>query len=78
MSLDHHLATYGTLAPGRSNYHQLSDLRGEWSIGTVRGKLVDKGWGAALGSEYRRVPVQVETENGLIDAWIYVTADPAR
>ena len=113
MSLDHHLATYGTLAPGRPNHRHLSDLRGEWSIGTVRGKLVDKGWGAELGypalvldadgdkievhlfrsadlakhwsrlddfegSEYRRVPVQVETENGLIDAWIYVTADPAR
>ena len=49
MSLDHHLATYGSLAPGRPNHRQLSDLRGEWSIGTVRGKLVDKGWGAALG-----------------------------
>ena len=49
MSLDHHLATYGTLAPGRSNHHHLSELRGEWSIGTVRGKFVDKGWGATLG-----------------------------
>ena len=113
MSLDHHLATYGTLAPGRPNHHQLSNLRGEWSIGTVRGKLVDKGWGAALGypalvldadgdkievhlfrsaelpnhwsrlddfegSEYRRVPVQVETEDGLVDAWIYVITGPVR
>jgi gamma-glutamylcyclotransferase (GGCT)/AIG2-like uncharacterized protein YtfP len=113
MSVDHYLATYGTLAPGRSNHHHLSALRGVWSIGTVRGKLVDKGWGAALGypalvldadgdtievhlfrsadlpshwsrlddfegSEYRRAPVQVETENGLVDAWIYVSADPAR
>jgi gamma-glutamylcyclotransferase (GGCT)/AIG2-like uncharacterized protein YtfP len=113
MSLDHTLATYGTLAPGRSNHRQLSSLRGEWSVGTVRGKLVDKGWGAALGypalvldangdrievhlfksadlpnhwrrlddfegSEYRRVPVQVETEEGFVDAWIYVTTDPAR
>jgi gamma-glutamylcyclotransferase (GGCT)/AIG2-like uncharacterized protein YtfP len=113
MSLDHHLATYGSLAPGRSNHHQLSNLRGEWSIGTVRGKLVEKGWGAALGypalvidaggdkievhlfrsadlpkhwsrpddfegSEYRRAPVQVETKDGLIDAWIYVIVDPAR
>ncbi|HEY1781841.1 MAG TPA: gamma-glutamylcyclotransferase [Roseiarcus sp.] len=110
MSINHALATYGTLAPGRPNHHQLSDLRGEWSIGTVRGKLVDKGWGAALGypalildadgdkidvhlfrsadlpghwsrlddfegSEYRRVPAQVETEDRLVDAWIYVNAD---
>ena len=113
MSLDHHLATYGSLAPGRSNHHQLSNLRGEWSIGTVRGKLVEKGWGAALGypalvidaggdkievhlfrsadlpkhwsrlddfegSEYCRAAVQVETADGLIDAWIYVSTDAAR
>jgi gamma-glutamylcyclotransferase (GGCT)/AIG2-like uncharacterized protein YtfP len=109
MSVDHYLATYGTLAPGRSNHHHLSALRGVWSIGTVRGKLVEKGWGAAAlvldadgdtievhlfrsadlpshwsrlddfeGSEYRRAPVQVETEAGLVDAWIYVSADPAR
>jgi gamma-glutamylcyclotransferase (GGCT)/AIG2-like uncharacterized protein YtfP len=113
MSLDHTLATYGTLAPGRSNHRQLSSLRGEWSVGTVRGKRVDKGWGAALGypalvldaegdkievrlfrsadlpnhwgrlddfegSEYRRAAVEVETENGLVDAWIYVVADAAR
>jgi gamma-glutamylcyclotransferase (GGCT)/AIG2-like uncharacterized protein YtfP len=113
MTLNYHLATYGTLAPGRSNHHQLSHLRGKWSIGTVRGKFVEKGWGAALGypalvldadgdtievhlfesldlsdhwrrlddfegSEYRRAPVQVETEGGLVDAWIYVSADAAR
>ena len=29
------------------------------------------------GSEYRRAPVQVETEAGLVDAWIYVIVDPA-
>jgi gamma-glutamylcyclotransferase (GGCT)/AIG2-like uncharacterized protein YtfP len=113
MSIDHCLATYGTLAPGRSNHRHLSDLRGQWSIGAVRGKFIDKGWGAALGypalildaagdkievhlfrsadlpnhwsrlddfegSEYRRVSVQVETEDGFVDAWIYVAADPAR
>jgi gamma-glutamylcyclotransferase (GGCT)/AIG2-like uncharacterized protein YtfP len=113
MSLDHYLATYGSLAPGRPNHRQLSELRGEWSIGTVRGKRVDRGWGATLGypglvldadgdkievhlfrstdlpkhwsrlddfegSEYRRVPVQVETEDGLVDAWIYVIADLAQ
>lgn len=49
MSLDHHLATYGTLAPGRPNHHQLSGLDGVWTAGTVKGRLVAKGWGAALG-----------------------------
>ncbi len=43
------LATYGTLAPGRANHHQLSDLQGRWLKGTVRGRLVEEGWGAAMG-----------------------------
>ena len=43
------LATYGTLAPGRSNHGQLSDLPGRWLVGYVRGSLVEDGWGAAFG-----------------------------
>ena len=43
------LATYGTLAPGRVNHHQLADLRGTWRQGTVRGRLVEVGWGAEHG-----------------------------
>lgn len=46
---DQRLATYGTLAPGRVNHHQLAGLAGYWRRGTVRGRLVDAGWGAALG-----------------------------
>lgn len=43
------LATYGTLAPGRINAHQLADLAGTWSQGIVRGRLVEAGWGAEHG-----------------------------
>ena len=43
------LATYGTLAPGRTNHDQLSDLPGRWLAGRVRGSLIDAGWGAELG-----------------------------
>ena len=43
------LATYGTLAPGRQNHNQLSDLAGRWLVGHVRGSLVEAGWGAKLG-----------------------------
>lgn len=43
------LAVYGTLAPGRANHHQLAALKGQWRQGTVRGRLTDSGWGAALG-----------------------------
>ena len=48
-SADTRLATYGTLAPGRPNDHQLADLNGHWRQGTVRGRLVEEGWGAKLG-----------------------------
>ena len=48
-STDKRLATYGTLAPGRVNHHQLADLKGTWRPGTVRGRLVEIGWGAELG-----------------------------
>lgn len=46
---DTRLATYGTLAPGRANHHQLIQLKGLWRQGTVRGRLIKAGWGAALG-----------------------------
>ena len=49
MNIDHHLATYGTLAPGRVNHHQLATLAGTWTTGTIYGQLVDIGWGAKLG-----------------------------
>jgi gamma-glutamylcyclotransferase (GGCT)/AIG2-like uncharacterized protein YtfP len=43
------LASYGSLAPGRVNHHQLAALKGRWRRGTVHGKLIDAGWGAGLG-----------------------------
>ena len=43
------LATYGTLAPGRPNHHQLDGLAGRWLPGRVHGRLVKTGWGAELG-----------------------------
>lgn len=49
MTIDERLATYGTLMPGRRNHHQLAGLEGRWLSGTVRGTLVQRGWGAELG-----------------------------
>ncbi|HEX3833050.1 MAG TPA: gamma-glutamylcyclotransferase [Solirubrobacteraceae bacterium] len=43
------LATYGTLAPGRQNHHQLDGLPGRWLTGHVHGTLNQAGWGAKLG-----------------------------
>lgn len=56
---EHCLATYGTLAPGRPNAHQLTDLQGTWTTGVVRGRLIEQGWGAAMG-----FPALVPDQNG--------------
>lgn len=43
------LFVYGTLAPGRPNAHVLADVPGSWAPATVRGRLLQEGWGAAAG-----------------------------
>ena len=43
------LASYGTLAPGRANHHQLDGLHGQWTTGWVRGHRLETGWGATQG-----------------------------
>lgn len=43
------LFVYGTLAPGRPNEHLLADLPGQWQPASVRGTLLQQGWGAAAG-----------------------------
>ena len=48
-TVDHRLATYGSLAPGRPNHHHLEGLAGHWVQGHVHGRLVKEGWGADLG-----------------------------
>lgn len=45
----HRLFVYGTLAPGRPNEQVLAGLSGEWEPATVRGELVQEGWGAQAG-----------------------------
>lgn len=44
-----HLATYGTLGPGRPNHHHVSIIEGKWTRGSIRGVLHEEGWGAAMG-----------------------------
>ena len=45
----HRLFVYGTLAPGRPNENVLAGISGEWQLATVTGKLLQEGWGAAVG-----------------------------
>lgn len=43
------LAVYGSLAPGEAHHGELAALNGRWYPGTVRGRLLDRGWGARIG-----------------------------
>lgn len=43
------LFVYGSLQPGAPNEHVLSAVEGTWEAAHVKGRLVDVGWGAALG-----------------------------
>ena len=43
------LFVYGTLAPGRANHEVLRDIPGSWQSATLRGSLLQEGWGAAMG-----------------------------
>jgi gamma-glutamylcyclotransferase (GGCT)/AIG2-like uncharacterized protein YtfP len=72
----HRLATYGSLAPGRPNHHQLDGLKGRWSEGHVCGRLVNAGWGADLGypalildPEAPAIPVVIFESLDLPDNW---------
>src|SRR5579862_9903898 len=102
---EHRLVVYGSLAPGKSNHHQLTGLSGEWRPGRVRGWFRDVGWGTGQGfpgltpdpagpevavqvfwsmdlpahwarldvfegADYRRVPIDVTTEDGVVEAYI--------
>ena len=43
------LFVYGSLQPGGPNEHVLSGVDGRWQRASVRGRLVQEGWGADLG-----------------------------
>lgn len=45
----HHLAIYGSLAPGKSNYAVIEDISGQWLEGHVHGKFYESGWGSDIG-----------------------------
>lgn len=47
--VDHRLAIYGTLAPGKPNHYIVQPLGGKWRDGFVEGDLLAFGWGAAMG-----------------------------
>lgn len=67
----HRLATYGTLAPGRANAHQLDGLRGTWSTASVRGHLQNAGWGAGMGYP----GLMLDPDGPEVEVFLFTSAD---
>ncbi|MEM1384775.1 MAG: molybdenum cofactor guanylyltransferase MobA [Pseudomonadota bacterium] len=70
-SAEKRLAVYGTLAPGQVNHHQLAGLSGQWLAGTVRGRLLEGGWGAAHGCP----GIVLDTQGEEVAVQIFTSAD---
>ena len=64
-------AVYGTLAPGQPNHHQLSGLSGRWIEGSVRGQLLQEGWGAELGYP----GIVLDVEGGTVGVQLFESSD---
>ncbi|USH05134.1 gamma-glutamylcyclotransferase [Grimontia kaedaensis] len=55
------LFVYGTLAPGRPNEHVLALVPGTWEPASVKGKLLQEGWGAEHG--YPGITLEETSDN---------------
>jgi len=76
MSMEQRLFVYGSLRPGGRNQHALAGIEGSWQRGWVRGRLLEGGWGAAMGYPAIRlddsaeaVPGDVLTSSRLDEHW---------
>ncbi len=43
------LFIYGTLAPGRANHKVMEGISGTWEAATLKGNLLQEGWGVEMG-----------------------------
>ncbi|MFK7791584.1 MAG: gamma-glutamylcyclotransferase [Devosiaceae bacterium] len=73
---NHRLASYGTLAPGRSNHAQVEHLSGRWIKGTVRGTATTNTTGRWTGypgfhlhADGEPVSVFILESSDLTDHW---------
>jgi gamma-glutamylcyclotransferase (GGCT)/AIG2-like uncharacterized protein YtfP len=77
----HHLAVYGSLAPGEVNHHAVADIAGTWHVAAVRGVVYRLPWvdgneypGIVLTESGRPVEVQVLSSPALPDHWARLDA----
>jgi gamma-glutamylcyclotransferase (GGCT)/AIG2-like uncharacterized protein YtfP len=69
---NHTLIVYGSLAPGESNHHIVSHIKGEWKKATIYGHLEKIGWGAAIGY----LGFTPDNENGqAVNAYVFQSED---
>ena len=71
MDKDRRLFVYGTLAPGEENAHVVAHCRGDWKRASVTGRLVNTGWGAALGFP----ALQTDPEGERVAGWLLQSDD---
>jgi gamma-glutamylcyclotransferase (GGCT)/AIG2-like uncharacterized protein YtfP len=64
------LFVYGTLAPGRPNEHVLADVPGSWEPAHVRGRLVEFGWGSALGFP----AIELDEDGDVVEGLLFTSA----
>lgn len=62
------LIVYGTLAPGKPNHSKIEHIKGEWEKAIIKGKLINKGWGAELG--YNGFASAGDEESITIEAYV--------
>jgi gamma-glutamylcyclotransferase (GGCT)/AIG2-like uncharacterized protein YtfP len=67
------LFVYGSLAPGRLNEHVLADVPGQWEPAIVRGTLLQKGWGSALGFP----GISLDPQGGEVEGFLFSSANLA-
>ncbi len=75
------LASYGTLAPGRSNHHIMDGMTGTWSEGFVRGFIRQVMWDEKNGypaltpnPNGEKIPVHIFESRDLPDHWARLDA----
>lgn len=65
------LIIYGTLAPGKPNHKIITHIKGEWKSATIKGKLENEGWGAAMG--FFGFKHTTPEEATVIDCWVLIS-----